>query len=111
VYQIHQPVSLFPLQGEESLRSAQLIDSGMSLSSRFDLEHLVPSSCIVHLNEINSTEQPLFVVHPIEGKCSDIGATQYYRWTFLSYFSQCSGLCIGDGRSTTVPLVFSVSAS
>ena len=34
--------------------------------SRFDLQHLVPTQCIVPLNTITKGS-PLFIVHPIEG--------------------------------------------
>ena len=55
-------------KGEES---SQLNDSGLSISNRFDILQLVPTTCIVHLNDVDNKEPPLFIVHPIEGEYLD----------------------------------------
>lgn len=52
---------------EESNGSSQLNDSGLSINNRFDILQLVPSICIIHLNDVDNKETPLFIVHPIEG--------------------------------------------
>ncbi|KAL8612602.1 hypothetical protein ACOMHN_006588 [Nucella lapillus] len=36
-------------------------------SSRFDVKQLVPTTCVIHLNDVTSQDTPLFIVHPIEG--------------------------------------------
>ena len=56
------------MKGEESYASSQLNDSGLSINNRFDVLQLVPASCIVHLNDVNNKDAPLFIVHPIEGQ-------------------------------------------
>ena len=54
--------------GEESLGNSHLSnDSGLSISNRFDVNQLVPSSCVVHLNDVSNKDIPFFIVHPIEG--------------------------------------------
>ncbi|XP_050392804.2 fatty acid synthase [Patella vulgata] len=44
---------------------SNLDDSGVSI--RYDFDHLIPTTTIIHLNNIKNTVTPLFVVHPIEG--------------------------------------------
>ncbi|ESO84944.1 hypothetical protein LOTGIDRAFT_235996 [Lottia gigantea] len=50
---------------EKMTNGLNLDDSGVSV--RYDFDHLIPSSTIIHLNSVKNTVNPLFIVHPIEG--------------------------------------------
>nr|KAG5704186.1 hypothetical protein BaRGS_009716 [Batillaria attramentaria] len=53
------------MKREGSVSSNSLDDSGVSV--RFDTQQLVPSTCLVSLNNVDNGKPPLFIVHPIEG--------------------------------------------
>lgn len=57
--------------GSSSLKSE---DSG--ISTRYNLNQIIPDEAIVLMNEANNDKPPLFLVHPLEGK--DIFMLQVY---------------------------------
>lgn len=59
-------VSAASSKKEDSASSIQIEDSVEFV--RYDTSQLVPTVCIVKLNNISNDKSPLFIVHPIEGE-------------------------------------------
>lgn len=59
-------VSAASSKKEDSASSIQIEDSVEFV--RYDPSQLVPTVCIVKLNNISNDKSPLFIVHPIEGE-------------------------------------------